>query len=110
VRVAGIGWSVEEAFQAAKGQVGLDHHQVRTWTGWLRHISLAMLALAFLAATSPPATTRAIALTMPEIRRILAAIVLNPSRSITQILHWSQWRRHHQAHARRCHYQRRSQP
>jgi SRSO17 transposase len=113
VRVAGIRWSVEEAFQAAKGQVGLDHYQVRTWTGWHRHITLAMLALAFLAAiaaTSPPATTRVIALTMPEIRRLLATTVFNPSRSITQILHWSQWRRHHQAHALRCHYQRRSQP
>ncbi len=37
VRVAGIRWSVEECFQAAKGQVGLDHYQVRHWTSWHRH-------------------------------------------------------------------------
>src|SRR5215831_11300223 len=47
VRVAGMRWSVEEQFQAAKGQVGLDHYQVRTWTGWHRFTTLAMLALAF---------------------------------------------------------------
>ena len=54
-------WSVEEQFQAAKGQVGLDHYQVRTWTGWHRFITLAMLALAFLmasAAAAAPARAR----------------------------------------------------
>jgi hypothetical protein len=58
VRVAGIRWTVEESFQAAKSQVGLDHYQVRSWDGWHRHITLAMLALAFLAAlaASQPAS------------------------------------------------------
>jgi hypothetical protein len=41
---------------------------------------------------------------------LLAALVLTRHRSIMDVLHWSQWRRHHQATARRCHYQRRSQP
>jgi SRSO17 transposase len=50
VRVAGIRWAVEEGFQAAKDQVGLDHYQARRYDGWYRHASLAMLALAFLAA------------------------------------------------------------
>jgi SRSO17 transposase len=112
VRVAGIRWSIEETFQTAKGQVGLDHYQVRTWTGWHRHVTLAMLALAFLAViatTSPPATRQTIALTMPEIRRLLATIVFAPNRLTSQVLHWSQWRRRHQAKARQCHYQRRSQ-
>ncbi|MFE5301846.1 hypothetical protein [Streptomyces sp. NPDC056632] len=55
VRVAGVRWSVEECFQAAKGQAGLDHYQVRTWTAWHRHITLAMLALAFLTAVAADA-------------------------------------------------------
>ncbi|MFF5721513.1 transposase [Streptomyces buecherae] len=55
VRVAGNRWSVEECFQAAKGQVGLDHHQVRNWTSWHRHVTLAMLALAFLATVAADA-------------------------------------------------------
>jgi SRSO17 transposase len=50
VRVAGIRWAVEECFQAGKGQVGLDHYQVRRWDAWYRHASLAMVAQGFLAA------------------------------------------------------------
>jgi SRSO17 transposase len=51
VRVAGKRWRVEEAFEQAKGEVGLDHYQVRQYPAWYRHITLAMVALAFLAAT-----------------------------------------------------------
>ncbi len=48
VRVAGMRWTVEESIQTAKGEVGLDHYEVRCWTGWYRHITLAMWAAAFL--------------------------------------------------------------
>jgi SRSO17 transposase len=49
VRVAGTRWTIESGFEAAKGEVGLDHYEVRSWTGWYRHITLAMWALALLA-------------------------------------------------------------
>lgn len=49
VRVAGTRWTVEICFEAAKGEVGLDQYEVRSWTGWHRHITLAMLAHAYLA-------------------------------------------------------------
>jgi SRSO17 transposase len=49
VRVAGTRWCVEECFQAAKGEVGLDQHQVRKWTPWYRYTTLAMFAHATLA-------------------------------------------------------------
>jgi SRSO17 transposase len=48
-RVAGMRWTVEESIQTAKGEVGLDQYEVRSWTGWYRHITLAMWAQAFLA-------------------------------------------------------------
>ena len=48
VRVAGTRWMVEESIQTAKGEVGLDHYEVRSWTGWYRHMTLAMWAGAFL--------------------------------------------------------------
>jgi SRSO17 transposase len=48
VRVAGTRWAVESCFETAKGEVGLDHYEVRSWTGWYRHITLAMWALALL--------------------------------------------------------------
>jgi SRSO17 transposase len=47
VRVAGRRWTVEESIETAKGEVGLDHYEVRSWTGWYRHITLAMWAQAF---------------------------------------------------------------
>jgi SRSO17 transposase len=49
--VAGSRWHIEECFQQAKGEAGLDHYQVRSWRAWYAHITLSMLALAWLAAT-----------------------------------------------------------
>ncbi|MGS2641786.1 IS701 family transposase [Streptosporangium sp. LJ11] len=48
VRVAGSRWAIEECFQTAKNEVGLDHYQVRSYWAWYRHITLAMTAAAFL--------------------------------------------------------------
>jgi SRSO17 transposase len=56
VGVAGMRWMVEECFEAAKGEVGLDQYEVRSWHGWYRHITLAMLAHAFLAAACSSAS------------------------------------------------------
>ena len=55
VRVAGARWAIEETFQSAKGQVGLDQYQVRRYDSWYRHITLAMLAHAFLTVTTAEA-------------------------------------------------------
>jgi SRSO17 transposase len=55
-RVAGTRWAVEEGFQQAKGEVGLDHYEVRRWPGWYRHTTLALLAHAFLAVTRAQAS------------------------------------------------------
>jgi SRSO17 transposase len=57
VRVAGTRWAIEESFQTAKGEVGLDHYEVRRWPGWYRHITLALLAHAFLTVTRAQAST-----------------------------------------------------
>jgi len=57
VRVAGVRWTIEDAFEGAKGEVGLDQYEVRRWTGWYRHITLALLAHAYL--TVVRAQTRA---------------------------------------------------
>jgi SRSO17 transposase len=51
VRVAGSRWAIEESFESAKGEVGLDHYEVRRWPGWYRHITLALLAHAYLTVT-----------------------------------------------------------
>jgi SRSO17 transposase len=48
VRVLGQRWTIETGFQESKGEVGLDHYEVRSWHGWHRHSTLALLAHAFL--------------------------------------------------------------
>ena len=55
-RVAGNRWAIEECFEEAKEQVGLDQYEVRRWDGWYRHITLAMLAQAYLAVIRHQAT------------------------------------------------------
>jgi SRSO17 transposase len=59
VGVAGSRWAVEESFQAAKGQVGLDHYQVRRYDAWYRHTTLVLVAQAFLAAVRAQAVPTA---------------------------------------------------
>jgi SRSO17 transposase len=48
VRAIGARWTIEDVFKLAKRQVGLDQYEVRSWTGWHRHTTLALLALAAL--------------------------------------------------------------
>jgi SRSO17 transposase len=61
VRVEGRRWAIEDAFETAKTELGLDHNETRSWHGWHRHVSLVMLAFAMLAVvrrrangTAPP--------------------------------------------------------
>jgi SRSO17 transposase len=56
VRVAGMRWAIEASFEDAKGAVGLDHYEVRRWTAWYRHVTLALLAHAYLEVTRFQAT------------------------------------------------------
>lgn len=56
VRVAGMRWAIEASFEDAKGAVGLDHYEVRKWTAWYRHVTLALLAHAYLEVTRHRAT------------------------------------------------------
>jgi SRSO17 transposase len=50
VSVEGHRWAIEESFEAAKNELGLDHNETRSWHGWHRHVSLVMLAFAMMAA------------------------------------------------------------
>jgi SRSO17 transposase len=50
VKVEGHRWAIEDGFETAKNELGLDHNETRSWHGWHRHVSLVMLAFAMLAA------------------------------------------------------------
>jgi SRSO17 transposase len=63
VNVEGHRWAIEDSFETAKNEFGLDHNETRSWHGWHRHVSLVMLAFAMMAAIrhranqSPPKKT-----------------------------------------------------
>src|SRR5713101_8281627 len=120
VQAIGARWHIEEDFENAK-DLGLDHYEVRSFTGWYRHITLVLLALAFLTAmcatercsTSPPAPSplparpAVLPLTVPEVRHLLARLIWPSSSSARRVLAWSWWRRCHQSRASYYHTKRR---
>jgi SRSO17 transposase len=64
VKVEGHRWAIEDSFETAKNELGLDHNETRSWHGWHRHVSLVMLAFAMMAVirhranTTPPQKTK----------------------------------------------------
>jgi SRSO17 transposase len=59
VTVEGRRWAIEDSFETAKNELGLDHNETRSWHGWHRHVSLVMLAFAMMAAIRRKANTSA---------------------------------------------------
>jgi SRSO17 transposase len=114
--VAGIRWNVETCFQTSK-RIGLDEPQVRRWGSWYRHVTLVMLAHAILTVIAARERDRhtseadqtLIPLTLNEIRRMFARLATTTIHTIDHWLHWSTWRRLHQARAKTSHYRRRGQ-
>jgi len=131
VSVAGTRWTIETGFETAKGEVGLDHYEVRSWQGWYRHINPDFGSSCVFNRCScskrsarakkggftqprtsanqqfPIQTQLELTLSMPEVRRVLGALLRTWAPSATYILNWSIWRRIHQAIARFHHYKRR---
>jgi SRSO17 transposase len=111
VRVAGTRWAVEECFQAAKNEAALDHYQVRLYKACYRYVTLAMLALAWLAVTRAALTddNGELPTSANEISRMFITLC-GPARDEKHARRWSRWRHSHQQRARHCHYQRQREP
>jgi hypothetical protein len=117
---SGARWHIEEDFENAK-DLGLDHYEVRNFAGWYRHITLVLVALAFLTgicaterfSPAPLAPSELLArphmlpLAVPEVRHLLARLIWPPSLSVHRVLAWSWWRRCHQGRASYYHTKRR---
>ncbi len=115
VQALGARWRIEEDFANAK-DLGLDHYEVRSFVGWYRHITLVLLALAFLTSllkaaraspTDPVSTPGCCPLSVPEARHLLARLFFVPPSSTSLLLRWSTWRRRHQHRASVFHIRRR---
>ena len=119
VQAIGARWHIEEDLQTSK-KLGLDQYEVRSYVGWYRHLTLVMLAYAFLvsitvtprhscAAQDPPAAcSPLIDLTPCEARHLLARLLFPAPTSVPLICQWSWWRRAHQYWAGYYHRRRRS--
>jgi len=122
IRAAGLRWPVEEDFEFGKDCFGLDQCQARLYAAIARHLVLVMAALAICAVTAallrdrtdtqapppvrpdqpPPAEPGMIPLTIPEIKRLVAALTTRiPPPWL--VIHWDAWTRRHQARARWFH-------
>lgn len=125
VAVCGRRWTVEEDHEFGKDQFGFDQSQARLYTPIMRHITLVMAALAICAVTAaearahtqppptptspnqpPPADPGLIPLTVVEVKRLFN-LLTRVWLGTTHYLHWSWWRRRHQARARWYHHRTR---
>ncbi len=119
VQASGSRWHIEEDLKACKA-LGLDHYEVRSYLGWYRHLTLVLLAAAFLlgitaqshltaAASQESADCPALLpLTTSEARHLLAHLIFPPPTSAPLICQWSRFRRTHQYWAGYYHRRRRA--
>ena len=67
IAVEGRRWAIEDSFESAKNELGLDHNESRSWHGWHRHVSLVMLAFAMMAAIRYHANAAPLKKTLPRL-------------------------------------------
>ena len=67
IAVEGRRWAIEDSFETAKNELGLDHNESRSWHGWHRHVSLVMLAFAMMAAIRHHANAAPLKKTLPRL-------------------------------------------
>jgi len=118
VQALGARWHIEEDLQVSKA-LGLDQYEVRSYVGWYRHITLVLLAYAFLVGLcvqesqhrspqeEPAACSPLIPLTTREVRHLLARLIWPAPTSAPLLCQWSRWRRTHQYWAGYYHRRRR---
>lgn len=78
VRISGMRWPIETIFEEAKGEVGLDHYETRSWLGWHHHMLLVALAHHFLVRLKIRFHQKAPALTIYQVRLLLACVLPAP--------------------------------
>jgi SRSO17 transposase len=121
VSAIGARWHIEEDLEATKG-LGLDQYEVRSFIGWYRHVTLVLLAYAFLVgirvhdqshlpANAPPKQAESpqplLPITTSEVRHLLARLFFPLPSHATLVQAWSSWRRQHQYWASHYHSRQR---
>jgi hypothetical protein len=113
VRAIGARWTIEDVCKLAQRQVSLDQDEGRSWTGWQRHATLALLALAALvpgaAMGGLPLDPDLVPFSIPELRRPMTRRRPGYRHPARFVLAGSRWHHRHQASARDGHSKRRRQ-
>jgi hypothetical protein len=78
IRISGMRWPIETIFKESKGEVGLDHYERRSWLGWHHHMLLVSLAHHFLVRLRIRFQEQAPALTIYQVRILLASVLPKP--------------------------------
>ena len=99
-RLVGMRWPVELAFEEGKGEVGMDHYEVRSWDGWHHHMVLVLLAHHFLVWMRLHWQENAPALTLCQVRLLLVSVLPRPVFDAARALELVQYyqRRNHAAY------------
>ena len=100
VRLSGMRWPIETIFEEAKGEVGFDHYEMRSWLGWHHHMLLVSLAHHFLVRLRIRFHQLAPALTVYQVRLLLASVLPKPPFDVSAALQRVQYyqKRNHQAY------------
>jgi hypothetical protein len=97
VRLSGLRWPIEMIFEEAKGELGLDHYETRSWLGWHHHMLLVSLAHHFLVHLRLKFKDKAPALTLYQVRLLLTSVLPKPvfdAAAALRMVHYYQKRNH----------------
>jgi len=106
-RIAAVRWVIETEFQVAKGEAGLDEYEVRSWRGWHHHITLALLAAAFLLTLQQDWGGNMPQITRTQLSRLLRDLLPRRHYTAQDLLQWLLATQARNEPAKRSHHKRR---
>gem|GEM_PF-3236651 len=105
-RVGCLRWTIEENFELAKGELGLDHYEVTRFRGWYHYITQVLLALAFLKSVQCGWGEKGVSATVPEVREILEVVLPRADWTPEFAIAWFENQQRRKRVSRRSHWRR----
>ena len=99
-------WAIEDDFALAKGETGLDHYEVTKFRGWYHHITLSLLALAFLKGVQKEGEKKEMIASVPEIRFLLQFVLPRVRWDSERLLRWYRTQQRRKARSQQAHRER----